>query len=212
MSPTVKQFLALGGSFLIFVVAWYGNYLPLHKSQDFIEATRNIANARSLDQFTKTMDVPLTDMSPIGQEELVRNMASVVTNVLRSPSGKDARLTAAVMDYMTKYFDPIIRRGRGMSFEQDVYVMGLANQISFLQTQDPKYYQAALEYYLLGNRLGPARPQTLYGLFDIYRLGNQPDKAIEVANRILTLWPGDQAMKTALDELKKAKAAAPKKK
>jgi hypothetical protein len=210
MSTTFKQSAAVVASVLILVVAWYGNYLPLQKSQNFITATRNVENARTFDQFIATMSVPLDSGGPIGQEELVRNLTSVVLNVLRSPSGKDARLTDAILKYVHKYYDPILARGRGMSFEQDLYLMGLANQIAFTQTKNEVYYNAALSYFLYGNKLGPQRPQTLYGLFDLYRLTNNKAGMQAVGAQILQLWPNDPTVRQILNDLNKPAATSSK--
>ena len=209
MPTSIKQAIALFVTVFILGIAYYGNYLPLRKSESFIEATRQIGSARSLNQFQAIMAVPLDGPSPIGQEELVRNLASFVTDILRSPSGRDPHLTEAILTYLYKYYDPIIKHGTGMSFEQNLYVLGLANQLAYVQTHEDRYLKDSENFYLMGNQLAPKRPQPLYGLFDIYRLSNNIGKAKEVSIQILKLWPEDTQVRTVLGQIMRIETGVP---
>ena len=85
-----------------------------------------------------------------------------------------------------------------MSFEQDLFIVGTMNEIAYLKTQDQKYLEGAQRYFEEGHELGPERPQFLYSLLDVYRLKKDIPRAIEVAQKILTLWPNDERLKNML--------------
>ena len=108
------------------------------------------------------LSVPLDYPSPIGQEELVRNMANSVLSFVQQ--GGDATSTAALIGFLNSYYDPILNSGKGMSFGQDLYLEGAINEVAFATTGDPTYLAAAQKWYQEGVALGPNRPQALYGL------------------------------------------------
>ena len=56
-----------------------------------------------------------------------------------------------------------------MSFGQDLYLLGAINETAYAHTGNPAYLAAAQRYYEEGVAMGPNRPQSLYGLFDVYR-------------------------------------------
>ena len=116
----------------------------------------------------------------------------------------------SLSDYLTSYYDPIITYGRGMSFGQNLYLLGAINELAFVQTKQLVYLQAADTYYNKGHDLGPKRPQFLYGLFDIYRMEGNSDKVKATVDQILAQWPNDTKTRGAYEEyLKKVNAVAP---
>lgn len=198
----------------VLVVAYYGNYLPLRKSQSFIYATRVLASGKiqTLEQFRNVLEVPLNLESPVGHEEIVRNTANILLNQIRSTAptpDQQKVMTNFVLDIAKTYFDPLLARGKGMSFQQNLYIMGLLHQISYIQTKDMNYLVEAEKYYRTAHEAAPKRPQPLYGLFDVYRLMGNEAKVKEVSDNLLSLWPEDQNIKKGIEEfennLKKTK-------
>jgi hypothetical protein len=208
MHPTARKIIAVAASAFLVWVAYYGSYLPLRKGQRFIETTAGLNQAHSLADFEAAMSSVLDAPSPIGQEELVRNVANMVLTVVQS-NGENAGLTEEALSYLNRYYDPIVSRGRGMSFEQDLYLLGIINETAAMKTRDVRYLAAAERYFILGNELGPKRPQPLRGLLDVYVLGNTIPKAKDVVRQILALWPDDERAKTILAQLERASSAAP---
>ena len=194
------QVAAVAISIVIAGVAVYGSYLPLRKAQIFIGTLQSLQTspASSLDDLKTRVSVPLDYPSPIGQEELVRNLANSVLSFVQS--GTDATSTAELISYLNSYYNPILARGRGMSFGQDIYLEGAINEIAFVQTGDPTYLQGAQQYYKEGNDLGPNRPQPLYGLFDVYRAEGDAADATTIANQILKNWPTDMSVQQGLQQ------------
>jgi hypothetical protein len=119
----------------------------------------------------------------------VRNTANSVLGFLQH--GTDATTTAVFMGFLNGYYKPILDRGKGMSFGQDLYLEGAMNEIAFSQTGGANYLQDALKYYSLGHEQGPNRPQPLYGLFDVYRAMGDVVDAKATAAEILANWPSD---------------------
>ncbi len=200
MDSTIKKTIAFVLAALILGVAAYGSYLPLRKAQMFIDTLQGLQTSppTSLQDLVTRLAVPLDYPSPIGQEELVRNTANSVLGLVQR--SHDASTTAAIIGFLNTYYDPILAQGKGMSFEQDLYLVGAVNEIAFANTGDPAYIIAARQYYEEGRALGPNRPQSLYGLFDVYRaMGDVTDTSI-VANTILTNWPTDANIGPALQQ------------
>ena len=76
--------------------------------------------------------------------------------------------------------------------------MGALHEIAFSTTGNPSYIALAKQYYEEGETLGPNRPQTLYGLFDVYRAMGDVTDAQAVAAKILADWPSDTTVPQAL--------------
>jgi hypothetical protein len=184
----------------IFGIAIYGSYLPMRKAQMFIATLQGLqtqqGQATSLQDLENKLSAPLNEPSPIGQEELVRNMANSILSFVQQ--SQDASSTAALIGYLNSYYDPILSQGKGMSFGQDLYLEGAINEIAFANTGSPTYLAAAQKWYAEGVTLGPNRPQALYGLFDVYRAENDTTDTIAVGTTILRNWPTDTNIQQAM--------------
>jgi hypothetical protein len=199
MKPWIKQAIAVAAAVFLLALAYYGSYLPFRKSQLFIAALRSLNAIRSLNDFKAAFDKPLKAPSPIGQEELVRNMGSTVINVIISTQNDDPKdLIAALVEYLEEYYRPIMERRNGMSFTQNLVVLAAANQEAFIRTGEPRYFEAAKRYYEEGLRRGPDRPQFLYGVFDMYRLERNAEGIKRIGERILKNWPTDDRVRNAI--------------
>lgn len=190
MNTTHKQIISVLGAVALFVVFIYGSYLPMRKSMRYIDASRATQSVKSLDEFRAVLDPALTASSPIGQNEIVRNVGSMVLTIVRN-GAQNAPLVDAAVNYLMTYYKPIIEYGRGPSFSQDLYILGLINESAYISTRDVKYLDAARAYFEEGNRRGPDRAQFLYGLFDIHRFANDAAKTEMVTNELLRRWPND---------------------
>ncbi len=209
MDRTVKQVIAAAAAAFVVAAGVYGSYLPLRKAQMFIATLQSLQSnpASSLSDLESRISIPLDYPSPIGQEELVRNVAnSILSFVQRS---NDATTTANLLAYLHSYYDPILNRGTGMSFGQDVYLMGAVNEIAFAGTGNPAYLLDAQKYYTLGNKLGPNRPQPLYGLFDVYRAEGDVTGTVRIANTILANWPADARIAQAVTQFMAERSQTP---
>lgn len=206
---TYKQLAAIILSVLVLGAAYYGSYMPMRKAQGFINTLQSLQTnpATSLQDLEARVSGPLNYPSPIGQEELVRNLANSVLSFVQR--GGDATSTADLIGFLNSYYNPILDRGRGMSFGQDLYLEGAVNEIAFVQTGNPSYLGAAQKWYSEGEALGPNRPQPLYGLFDVYRAAGDVSDTLTIANKILTNWPSDTRIQQSLMQFMTATSTKP---
>lgn len=209
MNPTIKKAIAISASIFILLIGYYGSYLPMRKSMIFIGVIQNTGGIKTLADFEQAFSEPLDYPSPIGQEELVRNTANMTVGSIQniSPEGVDQ-----MVNYIESYYEPIISRGRGMSFGQNLYLLGAINELAFLKTQKTKYIDDAEKYFTKALDLGPKRPQGLYGLFDVYRVKGDIPNATKVGEQILGQWPTDTKIKETLDAMSAGASSGAEKK
>jgi tetratricopeptide (TPR) repeat protein len=186
----------------LLIIAYLGSYLPMRKSTAFIRGMRAVeaisANGKLTPElFENIMTASLLAPSPIGQEELVRQATGMVMDLVQRGIDEPERM----VNFAESFYTPIVERGRGMSFSQDLYVLGLVHQAALMGTRDGRHLAAAIAYFEEGLRLSPDRPQFLYGLFDAYRLAGDFDRARETGEKIISLWPADVRVTRILGEL-----------
>ena len=200
MNPMSKKIIAIALAVAVLSIAYYGSYLPLRKAQMFIATLQGLQSAppTSLADLEGRLSIPLDFPAPIGQEELVRNTANSVLNfVQQSP---DATSTNELVNFMMSYYNPILAQGSGMSFGQNLYLVGAVNEIAFAKTGQAGFLRTAQQYYQEGEVLGPNRPQPLYGLFDVYRAEGDVTDTVIIGNKILANWPTDPSIPSALTQ------------
>lgn len=211
MGKPAKITLATVAALVILTIGVYGNFLPMRKSQILIGTLRDLRDSESVQDFKDNLAIPLNFPSPIGQEEAVRNVANVILGIIQQT--KDPQVVADFIAFIEDHYKPIISRGVGMSFEQNLYLLGILNEMALVKTKDTKFLGAAHNYFEQGLRLGPKRPQFLYGMFDIYRIEGNVDGAKAIANQILAQWPTDEKVKSGLEEfLRKVASSTEQKK
>ena len=196
MNPTLKKVIGCVIGVALLFVAYYGNYLPLHKSQTFIDTLQNLHSVSSIQEFESSLSYPIDLPSPIGTEELVRNAGNIALNLVQQ--NPQSSTVTEVVRFLESKYKPIIDYGKGMSYEQNLYLLGTINEVAFIKTHQPEFLQAADNYYAQGLALGPNRPQFLYGLFDIYRTEGNVQSSTAIAAKILSQWPDDQRTKDGL--------------
>lgn len=209
MNESNKKIIALIASVIILVLLYYGSFLPFRKSRVFISTMRSLGEAKTLDELKSKISVPLNLPSPYGQEEVVRQVASLITNIV-SQSNTTPPVIDDLIAYLNTYYSPIIEGGRGMSFNQNLYVLGSLNEVAFIRTNKAQYLAAAEEYFTASYALGPKRPQALFGLFDVYRARGDREKVIQISNQILEQWPGEERTRQALQDFLDKTSASPK--
>lgn len=202
-----KKIIAVVSSLALLWAIYYGSYLPFKKSQSFIDVLRNMANMTSIEEIESSFSAVFAVPSPIGQEELVRHFANIALQTAQQSGRDNPELTKRLVAYLENAYDPIIGRGRGMSFNQNLFLLGAINHVAFVQTQEKVYLDRAIELFEEGRSRSPHRPQFLYQLFDVYRLAGDQEKASEVGEKIIELWPNDTRIKSQLDELRGSTSA-----
>ncbi len=199
----IKQVVAIVGSLFLLWLIYFGSYLPLKKSETFIITLQSMDNMRSIDDVKMAFNEVFAIPSPIGQGEAIRHFSSVILSTVQRFSAAQAPATEELLRYVESLYAPMMQDGRGMSFGQNLFVLGSMNEVAYVQTRNPKYLATSEKYYSLGHEMAPNRPQFLYGLFDLYRLQGDVDKTTAIANQITTLWPTDTKTQQLLDEFLK---------
>lgn len=209
MARTTKQVIAVVASLLVASAAVYGSYLPMSKAEMFIATLQGLQTSpvSSLNELVSRLSVPLDYPSPVGQEELVRNTANNILGFISQSS--DPTSTAVLVSFLNNYYAPIIASGKGMSFGQDLYLMGAINEMAYAHTRNPVYIADSQKYYEEAVALGPNRPQSLYGLFDVYRAEGNVSGAIAVGKKILSNWPNDTSVAENLRPLLEMASSTP---
>jgi hypothetical protein len=206
MDSALKKVIAVLVAAFILSIAYYGTYLPLHKSQSFIVALRSLRPGQQVQDFEDTMSAVFEIPSPVGQEELVRNTANIVLNIIQQTN--DPKIISRAIAFIENHYQPIIDRDRGMSFEQNLFILGTINEIAFSKTRDVRFLEKSAKFYARGLELGPKRPQFLYGMFDIHRITGNVDGAKKIAAQILDQWPWDARTRDGLEAFLKLVAAS----
>ncbi len=209
MNKSARQIIAVSLSIAVLIVAYFGSYLPMVKSLTFISTMRQSGGVRTVQDLEQLFSVPLDYPSPIGQEELVRNLASTIAGTLGNIS--DPAVIKELVRYVESYYKPIIDRGKGMSFGQNLYLLGLINETAYLKTNDKKYLDAASAYFKKAYELGPKRPQSLYGLLDVYKAEGNIEAFKKIADQLLSQWPNDERSKAIISAVLNPVPAAAKK-
>jgi len=182
-----KKIAAVLASFALLGAAYYGSYLPYKKSRAFIAALMKTPKTSSVAEYTALFSEALAVKSPIGKEEIVRSIANNLLGGLQQTDNPN--VIAEIIAYVHSIYDPIIARGKGMSFMQNLYILGVMHEAAFVKTNDSRYLDAALDYFNRGFEVAPKRPQFLFGLFDVYRFRKDNKKAEDIARLIVAQWP-----------------------
>ena len=198
----LKQIIAIIAVIFIAYVMYYGTYLPYAKSTAFIQFLENQNNIHSLGEYLQAAAVPLDINSPVGQEELVKNTGSNIISIIQNI--QDATITTDLVNFIGRYYKPILRHPDGLNFAQNLLIWGTINEYAGFATKNPTEIETALQAFIEGLQLSPDRPQFLYSLFQMYQALRENSQAILVGKEILKNWPNDTQTAKALAQLESA--------
>ena len=206
-NDAVKKIAAVVGVLVVGYVAYYGSYLPLRKSETFIATVRGLGTVRSVEELAQRFSAPLGIPSPIGHEELVRNMATEMVGLVGG-GGTTPEVKEALASFVVSSFAPIIAYGKGMSFGQDLYILGTLNRLVFQSTNKKEYLDVAEQYFIKAFELGPRSQQPLYALLDIYLVKQDAGRVQKLAEQIRAQWPSDTRVAAILEAIAQTKTQA----
>lgn len=202
MSPAAKKTIAVGFAVFAAFFLVYGTYLPLRKSRLYISALQTANKATSLQDFMVPYMTAFEAVSPIGQEEIVRNFANTVGAIATNAKGADPTLIRALGASMDRYSLPLIEERSGLSQAQSFYTFG-ATYRALDQGDDTTNFRERYHTLLLrGLELSPNRPQFLYGLFDYELHFGSNAEARKYGELILKYWPDDKQVQRAMKGLR----------
>lgn len=198
MDSDIKKFLAISVSVVILIAGYFGNFLPMVKSQNYIAALQSLRESKTWDDFQDSFNRALEAGSPFGQDEIARNLANLAVGLMNQNAKTNPAVAGALDGYMDRFLAPVVAKEKGPSFSQTLYLAALLKATAYQITRLPDYLEDAEKYYRLGLKLSPNRPQFLYGLFDLYRNAGNESGISEMGERILQLWPEDERIRAML--------------
>lgn len=198
MNSQYRTIIAIGVSVLMVVTAYFGSYLPIKKSQRFIQ-TYSQNEARSLQEFNRIFDEVMGLYSPVGQEEIVSNYLSIANNVIQNQ--KEEVIVRSLVGKAEEYALPIIETGRGLNFSQILLSMGLVYKSAAMKLNDTEYYNKAVTTLRMGMEYSPNRPAFLYHLFELYYAKGDKEHTKEIGEIILRYWPNEIKVKEIIEKL-----------
>lgn len=203
MSTTFKQLIATIIVITAIGMAYFGAYLPLRKGQMQIDAVINLQSGkvRNIDDLNGLFNPVLDFYSPIGQDELTQYYLGILINIINQQTEKQ------VIDVLIKQAEgrmaPILEKGTGFSFNQNLYTFGSIYKIAALKFHDLDYYQKAINIFQMGLKYSPNRSIFLKGLFELYS-ANKDDqtKALEIGKTILEYYPNETKVREFVESMK----------
>ena len=196
-----KQVIVVVAAGFIVYILYFGSFLPIRKSQKYIRARQT--QITSLAQFDALYDGVLSYTSPVGQDEIVSNYVSMLTEIIAEEKRKESPNETLIRHLVGKaeeWGEPIIERGVGFNFSQFIFNMANIYQEAMFAVPDRTYYQKGVELYRLGLKYSPDRQLFLYSLFDMYRFRGDNENARKIGERIVEVYK-DERVKQVVQSL-----------
>jgi len=166
---------------------YFGAFLPLKKSQLFIEAYSVFNSQPTLQGLEESFNKALDFYSPVGQEEERRYLGSRLLSLFTKQIPEP--VAGELVRYYESKFDFENEKNGGLNWTQNILILGNLRQAVWEIFKSDKDYQKAEEYYLKGLKLSPTRPQFLYGLQQLYKSKSETEKERQTTEKINALWP-----------------------
>ena len=204
MSETNKRIIA-GAVTALFVgsLVW-GTYLPYRKSKLYVAAISAGNAAGSFDEFMTPYLKALNATSPIGQEEIVRNFTTTISDLvagIRTPDPQTLAIVQALGGVLDQYGRPVMERRSATSQVQTYSIFAAAYLRIFDATDVRPFRNNALELLERGLAMSPTRPQMLYLLYEYENSYGSNEEALQYGRRILELWPNDRETSRSVEQL-----------
>jgi tetratricopeptide (TPR) repeat protein len=201
MNTLPRQIIAVVVIVFLAAMLYVGTYLPYTKGTSYIQAIATAQQAHTVGEFIRDFIPSLDRSSPVGQEEIVRNLGATVGDVVAGNGQRDPSIVEPALQLFTHYADPLLSQGKGLSFAQLLLRAGQVQEAAYIVTGKIGYSDAARAYFDRGLELSPNRPEFLYSLLgDAQARGSMQD-AKEIGAKILAIWPGDKTVTEVLQSL-----------
>lgn len=193
---TELKYVGVGLMVIALIAAMvFGAFLPLLKSQRYIQAINSLGSVRSVAEFKANYDNVFGFYSPVGQEEIAKFFGTDMIGFVRQNASD------AVAHELADYAD-------GLMVKTNVRHLLILGQVYFAlwdQYGNRADYERARDYYREALSIGPILPPVLYGLLDIYRIGGDIEGAKDTARKILAIWPEDADVARFLGDLERVR-------
>lgn len=190
MSTIFKQSIALSLTVFIVIIVYYGAFLPLKKSQLYINAMRNMPTIRTLGDLDNNFKKVFNFYSPVGHDEIISSYVGNMLNLVASQ--RDKATVDALIFQIENNAENVLKTNNRFNYGQTIFSMGLIYQISGKKFSDKNYQEKAIKIFEKGLKYNSKRSTFVYGLFDTYRDMGKNSKAKEIGESILKYWPSDK--------------------
>lgn len=173
---------------------YFGALLPYQKARGYITVARGIADYDTFSALKADYDKLFEHNSPVGGEEVVKFFANDILNIV-SQGHVPEEVAVALTEYTESQID------KNKNNVTHLLTMGYIYSVMRQRFGNDPYFERAEGYFLRVNEIGPMIPQGLYGLLELYVRSNRLDKARDIGERILEIWPTDNRVQAILNSL-----------
>ncbi|MBI4993756.1 hypothetical protein HZC33_02255 [Candidatus Wolfebacteria bacterium] len=179
---------------------YLGAYLPLAKSQMYINAYRDLPKIKSLEEFNKIFEKVFDYYSPIGQEEIISGYLNILVNLISSQK-LDEQVANVLFNNVDGVMNPFLKSGKGFNLSQNIYALATVYEIAANKFNSPEYRQRSIYLYQEGLKYSPGRPIFIFGLFNSYYNFGDKQKAKKIGEIILKSFKVEDKVKTIIENL-----------
>jgi len=198
MNRDFKIIIAFTSTVLLLIFVYFGAFLPLKKSQLYIDAVRGSSQIRSVQEFNKLFGKVLDFYSPVGHGEVVYAYLNIIIGAVQNQQNRE--IVDILLKEADKRMEPIIKEDKGNAFFQSLYSYALLYELAGNKFQDNNYYQKSADIYEIALKHSPNRPMLLYGLFRSYNALGDTEKSKEIGEVILKQQPNNKEMKKIINQ------------
>ena len=174
----------------LLLLAVAGSVLPFLKARAFIEANQNARTGQlTIDQYLANFEQAFKFTSPTGQEEAVYFFENEILQIINQKP--EEKVVSRLLEFASSYVD-------AKSIRHMVMISAMY-EVAWRLYNVSAYAEKAEAYYLEIHQRAPKLPQPLYGLFRMYHLSGQQERAQEMGEKIIALWPNDATVKGILE-------------
>ncbi len=198
MNKDLKYIFASLSTILLLVLMYFGAFLPLKKSQLYIDAVKSSSQIKSVQEFNKLFGKALDFYSPVGHGEVVYAYLNILINIAQNQQNKE--IIDILLKEADKQMGPILKADKGNAFFQSLQSYALLYELAGNKFQDMAYYQKAAGIYEIALRHSPGRQNLLYGLFRSYNALGDKEKIREIGEIILKQQPNNEEVKKFINQ------------
>ena len=184
-SQLLKQLVAVFLITLALLSIYFGSYLPVVKAQRYISFMQFMPNVKTYEEFLARSKDVLDFHSPVGQEEAVRYLGRDIVGMSRNPDQQE-NISRGLIE--------LIEERTQMKNVRHLLTMSDGYSILWNKYRREEDFLKSEFYYLSILKIGPNLPPALYSLFDLYRAHGDKEKANQIKERILKLWPTEKRL------------------
>lgn len=189
---TVKKIIYCVFITLAVLSVYFGSFLALKKAQAYPKALASVTTITTIDQFKKVFQPALDLPSPVGQEEVVRFISTLVINAL--PSSQNTESAEKGNRQVIEFLEPYMFKNN----VRHLMILGGLYSEMWDKHGNKEDYLNAEKYYKIGLQIGPKLPPMLYGLFTLYKSGGDKDNMKKIGEKILSYWPDDTGVRDTI--------------